>query len=72
MFVENFSGDFLKKALSVPSVDQPYRGPKIFRDGQYSYHCKVDGDFEWYQGYEEIFYDSIKIYECYFHGGIVK
>ncbi|HKM00222.1 MAG TPA: DUF5680 domain-containing protein [Mobilitalea sp.] len=69
---ENFSGDFLKKALSVLTLEQPYRGPKIYHEGQYSYHCKVDGDFEWYQGYEEIFYDSIKIYECYFHGGIVK
>lgn len=65
----HFSSDFLKKALSLVQEDKPYRGPGFFQEGLYSYHCKVDGDFWWYQGYEEIYYDGIIIYECYFHGG---
>ncbi len=69
---ENFSGDFLKEALFNVPAAAPYRGPAIYKNGDYSYHCKVDGSFEWFQGYEEIFYLDNKIYELYFHGGIVK
>lgn len=69
---KHFSGDFLKEALSHVPSNAPYRGPAIYQNGDYSYHCKVDGEFIWYQGYEEIFYLDEKIYECYFHGGIVK
>ena len=68
----NFSGDFLKEALSHVPKDMPYRGPAIYKKGDYSYHCKVDGAFIWFQGYEEIFYGTEKIYECYFLGGAVK
>lgn len=69
---EGFSGEFLKKALSNGSIELPYRGPVIYIEGSYSYHCNVSGDFSWYQGYEEILLDGTKIYECYFHGGLVK
>lgn len=30
------------------------------------------GDFEWFQGYETISYKDEIIYECYFHGSIIK
>ena len=68
---ENFNGDVLKNALSNVPKDSPYRGPAFFQEGDYTYHCKVDGVFEWYQGYEEILYKGNRIYECYFHGGII-
>lgn len=68
---EGFSGDFLKNALLQVPKDKPFRGPMIFKEGAYCYHCKVDGDFSWYQGYEDIFFEQRKVYECYFHGGIV-
>ena len=69
---ENFSGDFLKEALMAVPKELPYRGPNIYTKGDYHYHCKVDGEFIWFQGYEEIFYMNEKIYECYFHGGILR
>lgn len=69
---ENFSGDFLKEVLAHVPYQMPYRGPGIYQNGDYNYHCKVEGEFVWYQGYEEIFYLDEKIYECYFHGGVVK
>lgn len=50
----------------------PFRGPEIYTKGDYRYHCKVDGEFVWFQGYEEIFYMNEKIYECYFHGGVIR
>ncbi len=69
---DGFSGDFLKEALLLVPEDQPYRGPSIFRNGDYSYHCIINGDVEWFQGYEEIFLLNHRIYECHFHGGIIK
>ncbi|WP_242846582.1 DUF5680 domain-containing protein [Butyrivibrio sp. LB2008] len=26
----------------------------------------------WFQGYEEIYCNNIRVYECFFHGGIMK
>lgn len=69
---ENFSGDFLKEALMAVPKEQPFRGPEIYSKGDYHYHCKVDGEFIWFRGYEEIFYTDEKIYECYFHGGVIR
>lgn len=69
---KNFNGDFLKEVLREVSSDVPFRGPEIYTKGDYHYHCKVDGEFVWFQGYEEIFYMDEKIYECYFHGGAIR
>ncbi len=69
---EHFSGDFLKEALDAVPCNMPYRGPAFFQSGAYTYHCRVEGDFDWYQGYEEILHEGIKIYECYFHGGSIR
>ena len=67
-----FSGDFLKEALSLVSEVAPYRGPNLYQNGDYVYYCNVLGDFEWFNGKEEIFCQAKKIYECNFHGGSVK
>lgn len=69
---DKFSGSFLKDALSNVKESKPYRGPDIYKDGEYLYICKVDGDFEWFQGREEIYWQEEKVYECVFHGGKVK
>lgn len=69
---DKFSGDFLKEALSQISEETPYRGPLVYHKANFSYHCSVNGCFNWFNGYEEIFYGSKKIYECLFHGGAVK
>ena len=69
---QNFSGDFLKEALRQADKKMPFRGPGHYQSGQYIYKCNVVGDFTWFQGYEEIYCDNVKVYECYFHGGIMK
>ena len=69
---ENFSGDFLKEVLMQVPAELPFRGSEIYTKGNYHYHCKVDGEFVWFQGYEVIFYMDEKIYECYFHGGTIR
>lgn len=68
----NFSGDFLKEALRKADKKMPFRGPQYYQSGQYIYKCNVTGDFTWFQGYEEIFCNNVKVYECFFHGGIIK
>ena len=69
---QNFSGDFLKEALRKADKKMPFRGPEYYQSGQYTYKCNVVGDFSWFQGYEEIYCENVKVYECYFHGGIMK
>lgn len=68
---ESFGGDFLKEALRSANRQMPYRGPAEYRSGEYVYKCQVAGDFQWFQGYEEIYCRNEKVYECYFHGGLL-
>ena len=72
VLAQQFSGDFLKEALRHASPDMPYRGPEYYQSGEYTYKCSVAGDISWFQGYEEIFHNTEKVYECYFHGGLLK
>ena len=69
---KDFSGNFLKDALRHADKKMPYRGPEHYEDGEYIYKCSVNGNFEWFQGYEEIFWREKKVYECYFHGGLTR
>lgn len=68
---EAFSGSFLKEVLSKVTKEYPYRGPLVYQNGDYKYHCIINGEFEWFNGYEEIYFNDKKIYECIFNGGIV-
>lgn len=69
---ENFSGDFLKEALLHVPEDKPFRGPGEYVNGDYTYRCDIDGDFDWFQGKETISFKGTTIYECVFHGGLVE
>ena len=44
----------------------PFRGPENYQSGQYTYKWNVVGDFTWFQGYEEIFCNNVKVYELFF------
>ena len=68
----NFSGDFLKECLSAVKVERPFRGPEIHKNGSFTYHSRVRGDFDWFTGEEDIFFQTGKVYECIFHGGRIK
>jgi hypothetical protein len=69
---EGFEGDILKEALSHIPFEKPFRGPNKFIKNDFIYTCSVDGDFEWFTGFEEILYKNIKVYECMFHGGAIS
>ena len=66
-----FSGNFLKEALRAADKKMPYRGPEFYQSGEYIYKTSVSGSFEWFQGYEEIYCNDVKVYECYYHGGLM-
>ncbi|MHC1747317.1 MAG: DUF5680 domain-containing protein [Cellulosilyticaceae bacterium] len=72
ILADDFNGDFLKEALLLVPKEQPYRGPMVYENGEYKYHCIIKGEFRWFEGYEEIFYSNKKVYECNFHGGSVR
>lgn len=69
---DNFSGDFLKEALLRVPLDKPFRGPDFYENGDYIYEAKIEGNFEWFQGYENISYKGEVIYDCFFHGSTIK
>ncbi len=69
---KEFSGNFLKEALRAADRKMPYRGPEYYQSGEYTYKCAINGDFLWFQGYEEIYWHNKKVYECFFHGGTIK
>ncbi len=66
-----FSGDFLKEALRLTDPEAPYRGPVLYVKGDYAYHCRREGTFEWFHGREEILFRERVVFECLFHGGII-
>lgn len=68
---DSFDTGFLKEALGLVDEKKPFRGPALYRKGEYLYHCSSCSSLEWFQGQEEIYYGTIKIYECVFHGGAV-
>lgn len=68
---EGFSGDFLKAALLLRPKEMPFRGPKLYREGRYTYHNDVSGDWDWFSGVETIYCDEEQVYRCVYHGGSV-
>ena len=69
---EGFDLSFLREALRRVKEEMPYRGPKFLELGEYTYRCRVEGEFEWFVGCEKILYKGVKVYEAMFQGGLVK
>ena len=70
--MNSFNSEFLKEALALVNEQRPFRGPEIYTRGEYTYISKIIGDFSTFQGSEDIYYRSHKIYEALFHGGMIK
>lgn len=69
---DHFNGDFLKEALLQVDEQRPFRGPEIYARGDYTYLSRMSGDSNDFQGTEEIYDCSRKIYEGLYHGGRIK
>jgi hypothetical protein len=64
--------EFLKRALRQQPEDLPLRGPKLFKDGEFTYRNKVKGSLEDYVGEEIIFKNKVQIYKANYVGGLVN
>lgn len=64
--------NFLKASLKNVSIENPFRGPKYFEDGNFIYKCNWDGSLESFTGVESISYCGQEVYKLYFHGGKLK
>lgn len=67
-----FNGDFFKRALCHGGPDAPWRGPALYREGDYTYQCSAQGDVTWFHGTESVYYRTELICECHFHGGTLR
>ena len=66
---DKFKSEVLKQALQHVEVSMPYRGPRQFVMGEYTYVCDYNGDINWFTGEEKILYKQLTVYELRFHGG---
>lgn len=69
---EPFSGDFLKEVLLLVPEEQPYRRPGEYMNGDYTCRCRTEEVFDCFQGKETISFRDRQIYECVFHGGLIR
>lgn len=46
---DGFNGDFLKEVLLLVPHESPYRGPMVYENSEYKYHCIVKGEFKWFE-----------------------
>jgi len=65
-------GEFLKAVLMRVPPEAPYRGPAEYHAGDFSYFCRWQGEFNRFQGEEEIFFNGDRVYWLGFHGGEIK
>lgn len=63
---------FLKKALLKVESRFPFRGPNIYKEGDYEYFSDTSGDLEKFIGKERIEFKGKTIYVGFYHGGLVR
>ena len=61
--------EFLGNALGLVERNKPFRGPKKYVDGLWSYSMLTRGGINSFWGEEEIQYEGIRVYWLRFHGG---
>ena len=63
---------FIQKALCENKTSPPFRGPDKYQEESFLYKSSYKGNFELFQGKEEVNYDSMNIYQGFFHGGFIN
>ena len=62
---------FLMKAMSEVKEDKPFRGPNSHKEEDYKYTCEVEGDINFFNGIEKIFYNGKIVHILHFHGELL-
>jgi hypothetical protein len=65
-------GGVLQAALGEVPVEQPYRGPSVFRRGDYTYVNQVEGDVDRFSGVETIARGEQVVYRLQYSGGMLR
>lgn len=60
---------FHKAALRRVTEAAPFRGPAIYREGDFVYVNDVSGTVEEFQGVERVYHRDQEIYRLVYHGG---
>lgn len=64
---------FLREALLGVSVDEPYRGPRLFEKAGMIYRNEVEGALDRFHGIEMIArHDGTRLYELRYSGGLLR
>ncbi|MBW3013035.1 hypothetical protein KY340_02410 [Candidatus Woesearchaeota archaeon] len=62
---------FLGKALQKVSPERPFRGPDKFKDGDFMYIDKSEGDIAQFKGTEIIFFKGKEVFRQDYMGGFI-
>lgn len=62
---------FLQEALSLIPKNKPFRGPKFYKNGNFTYRNWFQGGITGFSGKEAIYLRNKKIYEAKYIGGLV-
>jgi len=60
---------FLKKALQKVSLANPYRGPAVYKNGDFKYINRTKGNIHDFSGQEKIYSKNKLAYTLNYHGG---
>ena len=60
---------FLRKAMSRIDKQRPFRGPSHFKEEDFEYIDKSEGDLDNFIGTERILYTGEEVYRLEYHGG---
>ena len=61
--------EFLRKAMSLVSENNPFRGPLNLKEGDFEYKNETKGEINNFKGTEKIFFKGKEIYSLEYHGG---
>jgi len=60
---------FHKSALRRASIDAPFRGPALYREGEYTYLNTWVGSVEEFSGVERVFFRDEEVFHLTYQGG---
>ena len=63
--------EFLIKCLSQVEENKPFRGPRNFSEGDFSYEMQAKGDITDFSGKEKIFFKGKEVFKQFFIGGVI-
>jgi len=64
--------EFLRKCMRMVKENRPFRGPEMYKEGDFQYVDESLGSIECFVGIEKIFCKAKEVYRLDYHGGLIK